>query len=96
MLDLIIIMLATYRLTILAVDEEAPLGLARRLRNLFGAYQTACEEQRATGRITNALCCVDCTSVWAAVIVVALWVYAPVTVWVLAASGGTILLNRWG
>lgn len=95
MLDLILIALATIRLTTLMVDEEAPFGIMRRIRNLLGATQTACEGQRETGRITNALCCVDCTSVWAAAIVVALWVYAPALVWVLAASGATVLVNRY-
>lgn len=96
MLDIILIALATHRLTLLMVDEEAPFGIMRRIRNLLGATQTACEGQRETGRITNALCCVDCTSVWAAAIVVLAWVYAPVCVWILAASGATIVLNRWG
>lgn len=95
-LGFIAVCLATFSLSDMLVRKDGAFGIFRHLRNLLGATQAACEDQRETGRITNALCCVDCTSVWAAAIVVALWVYAPVTVWVLAASGATIVLNRWG
>lgn len=94
--DLILVCLATYRLSHMLVYEDAPLGIARHLRNLLGASESSCIEQHKTGHITSALCCINCTSVWAAAIVLALWVYAPVCVWALAASGAVVIYQRWG
>jgi hypothetical protein len=94
-IDLIVVFLACDRLTHLLVYEAAPFGIAQHLRNLLGASEERCIEQHQNSRITNALCCVSCASIWAAAAICAAWVYVPVIVWAFAASGAVVLVNRY-
>lgn len=93
MLSLIIIVLAAWRLSHLLVYESGPFAMLDRLRFYAGAYPAACEEQRSS-RVTNALCCLNCLSIWVSPVILLAWLYVPVLVWVLAVSAGAILVQR--
>lgn len=91
---LILIMLATWRLSHMLAYESGVFGVLSRLRFHAGAYPHACDAQLQDGMITNILCCVNCLSLWVAPVVFLLWLYAPVFVWILAVSAGAMLLQR--
>lgn len=81
-LDLLILVLATWRLAYLIAKEDAPLRLMARLRARF-----------PLGGLTT---CQYCASVWAAaglyllMLTPAVWI-----VYILAISGGAMLLYRY-
>jgi hypothetical protein len=62
--DLIVLALATYRLSSLLVDEEGPWELFERLRALAGMRYDALSRRYGTNQLSQALTCVWCTSVW--------------------------------
>lgn len=81
-LTLLILSLATWRLAYLMAKEDAPFRLMTRLRErtTFGGLLT----------------CIYCSSVWAALAVLALWFtpFQPV-VWLLAVSGAALMLGSY-
>lgn len=90
----VLLTFASFRLARLLVDEQAPFGLAQRLRDMFGASHLDCEKQYKAGVVTSVLCCVHCTGVWTSVLFVTLYsvAYRPLPpiewgIWVLAVSG---------
>lgn len=95
LLDLPLLILATWRLSSLLTFETGPGAILETLRFYLGATPTNCREQLDTNRVTNVFCCIKCLSVWIAPVILLLWLYAPVIVWVLAASAGAILVQKW-
>lgn len=87
-LTFVLLGLASYRLARLLVNEDAPFGLARHLRNMLSASELECIEQGKAGRISSALCCVHCTGVYTSAVVMMLWIVGlePV-IWLFAISG---------
>lgn len=84
MLRLLRLILATWRLTSLLVQEVGPYRVFVRLR----------AAQRDT-EIGAALECVWCTSVWAALFIVLLDHICPAAVDVLAFSAGAIAVDKY-
>lgn len=83
MLRLLRLILATWRVTSLLVQEAGPYRVFVRLR------------QHAKGtEIGTALECVWCTSVWVAILIVILDHFYPRLVDILAVSTGAILVDK--
>ena len=80
-LDLLLLILATWRLAYLIAKEDGPYHLLTRFRARFDL-----------GGLTD---CMYCLSLWVgAGLVGLLWVWPP-GVWLLAASGGAMLMHRY-
>lgn len=76
--------LATFRLSLLLVQEDGPYSIFAKLR------------QRAKGtEVGKALQCVWCTSVWAGLVLVLANRYAPWLTRALAGSAGAIVIYEW-
>lgn len=83
---LVILGLAAWRLAFLITQEDGPFNVFYRLRQRF--------PEDGHGRIGDLLNCVYCMSVWTALVCVWLWrTELQVLVWVLAASGGALLVE---
>lgn len=95
LLDLVLIILATWRLSSLLAYETGPLALLERFRFTVGATPPVCYDQTSSDRVTNVFCCLKCLSVWIAPVILLAWHYAPVVVWALAASAGAIFAQKW-
>lgn len=80
-LDAIVLMLAVWRVSYLLVYEDAPFKIMARLR----AYTM----------LGGLLTCIYCVSIWVAVAVLIAWVYVPMLVYVLAISGGALMMHRY-
>jgi hypothetical protein len=96
LLDLVIAALAVWRVSHMLVQESGPFSVFATLRFYADATWDTCEVQRKTA-ITNALCCVRCTSIWASVGVLALMklhLLGYGLVVVIAVSGLAVMLDR--
>ena len=80
-LDLFILALATWRLSVLAVYEDWPFDIGKRFRTRY-----------PLGGLLN---CLYCFSFWAAVACYVLWTVAPVVNYVLAVSALALLAWRY-
>lgn len=96
LINAIALPLAIWRLSHMLTSETGPFGVFERIRYETGAHDTACDEQRHTGSISNPLCCLWCTSVWVSAALLILtrirggW---RVIYW-LAASAAAIAVDR--
>lgn len=77
--ELLILSLATWRLAHLLAREEGPFALVKAFRE----------------RVGGALACLYCASVWCAALLLLAQQVAPMVIWVLAISGGALLLHRY-
>jgi hypothetical protein len=82
-LRLLRLILATWRITSLLVQEAGPYHIFARLR-----------DQHRDNEFGKALQCIWCTSVWVAVLMVILDRYCPVLVDIFAVSTGAILVDK--
>lgn len=80
-LDLLLLILATWRLTSLLVQEAGP----------FRVFQWMREHIPHGGLLE----CVWCCSVWCAALLYIVFLYVQWPVWILAVSAGAILYDRW-
>lgn len=81
-IDLLILALATWRLAYLISKEDAPFKLMARFRTRFP--------------LGGGTACIYCTSVWAGIgLYLLLLTPAYFIVYMLAASGGAMLLHRY-
>lgn len=81
-LEVLVLILATWRTAHLLVHEDAPFRLMARVR------------QRTT--LGGLLTCIKCASVWMAALMLALW-FTPLVplVWIAAISGGALMLASY-
>lgn len=86
--------LAAWRLSYMLAYETGPGAIFETLRFYAGASTPNCSQQRADDRITNVLCCLNCLSVWVAALIVAIWLFVPLVVYVLALSALAIFVQR--
>lgn len=94
---LLILILATWRLSSLLVNEAGPLDMFDRLRHLAGVRQNEYGVIYAANVAGRALTCVWCTSVWTGLGVFLFWWYVPYGLWLLvplALSGGAIIVEE--
>jgi hypothetical protein len=88
-MSLLLIILATWRLTSMLVEEHGPFAIFARLRQL--KFLSNGGRPDADKKVLD---CIYCASVWAAAGVIVLWAYAPLLVWVLAISASTCLVTE--
>lgn len=92
-MDLLILTLATYRLAQIVAQDV----ISEPLRAWVSKRGAAPEDLSLLRRWLSYLVhCVICVSVWAGLLLAALWYYLPVTHWLiygLAASGGAVVLG---
>ena len=95
-MELILIALATWRVSSLLVFEEGPFMLLVKLRSLVGVYYDEFSEVQGKNVVARALTCVWCTSIWVALgfsvlhyFGLAYWVALP-----FALSAAAIIIER--
>jgi hypothetical protein len=96
-LNFLVIALATYRLSVMLVEEDGPGLLFHKLRKATGVYYDEHSEQTADNVVGQIFSCVWCMSVWVAGVITLLHLYGPdafeVAHLMLAASGLTVFLH---
>ena len=80
-LDLLILALATWRLAYFATKESGPWGVMATVR--------------AVSTLGGLLTCIYCASVWTALLAYLVYLVFPPAVYIVAASGGAMLLHRY-
>jgi len=94
-MDTIILILATYRLTLMFHSENGPWNTFQSFRNWSGVYLDENNKMVGTNVLSNALSCYYCFSVWIAIILSILywhnltWLMLP-----FALSGGAIIARE--
>lgn len=88
---LVVLGLATWRLSSMLVFEYGPFGLFEGIRRVFGIKHV--EGRVVTMSHRNVLSCVWCTSVWVALALVLLPI-PPVALWVLAVSTLAVVVQE--
>lgn len=86
LLDLLVIALAAWRLAYFIAKDYAPFGLMDKLRKRYVKDRTK----------PTVLTCIYCSSIWAALVMLALW-FTPlqVVVWVFAVSAAALMLGSY-
>jgi len=95
-MELILIALATWRISSLLVHEEGPFMLLVNMRSLLGVYYDEFSEVHGRNALAKALTCVWCTSLWVAIGFAALYYYG-IAFWValpFALSAAAIIIER--
>lgn len=64
--DLLLLGLATWRLTSLLVNEDGPFDLFVKLRWLLGVRFDEQSQRQGTNMLAKGLLCIWCTSIWVA------------------------------
>lgn len=83
--ELIVLCLATWRISSLLCDEEGPWNVFSRLRNKVGVKYNEANELYATNEIAKAFMCLWCISIYVSGIVIILYLLMPVSIYVFAA-----------
>ena len=95
-MELILIALATWRVSSLLVFEEGPFLILVKMRSLAGVYYDEYSEPQGKNVIARALLCVWCISFWVALGFTVLYFYG-VAFWValpFALSAVAIIIER--
>jgi len=97
--ELIVYILATWRLARLLAEEAGPYDVLGRLRHLAGVGYDDVGNVYGANELARGLICVFCNSVWIGSVVALGWLLIPdVMFWLalpLALSGGAVLVNRF-
>lgn len=95
--SLLAIILATYRVTHLVTYEEGPFDACLRLREWTGIrHGDEGEFTEIPERFLPKLfSCLPCLSLWMAGLIYLIWRIEPIPVWILAGSGGAIIIQRF-
>lgn len=100
----LIVALATYRLTLLVSKEAGPFDLFGRFRTWAGVKFDEYSKPYATGQLSEMILCPNCTSVWIGIgftILVGAAIYLNLLTLItflllpLAASGFAVFLFKW-
>lgn len=99
MLTLLVLSLATWRLSSLLVNEDGPWAVFVRLRYLAGVrYNGETLQMEAPTMLAGVFACIWCMSVWVGLFWWAAWqVWPALTLWAvmpLALSAGAILIDK--
>ena len=95
-MELILIALATWRVSSLLVFEEGPFLILVKMRSLAGVYYDEFSEPQGSNVVARALLCVWCISFWVAIGFTVLYFYG-VAFWValpFALSAVAIIIER--
>lgn len=88
-MTLLLLGLATWRLTNLILHEDGPFRMLDRVRQLVGTEKPG----KVTG-LRQLFTCPYCMSMWTAPVVFAVWRYWSPPVYVLAASAITVFIHE--
>jgi len=69
----VIVALATWRVSVLLVNEAGPGDILAKFRKFVGVYYDELSQPVGKNTIADALTCVWCTSVWVGFFFAALW-----------------------
>ncbi len=98
-MDVLILALATWRLTSLLVSEDGPLEVFAKLRHLCGVRLDEQSCAYGTNWLAKGLCCVFCVSTWTGFVWAALYLWlGQGIVWLalpLALSAGAIVIQSF-
>jgi hypothetical protein len=97
MLDLLVLVLATWRLTSLLVWEDGPFEALARLRRVLGVRYDEANRPYGGNWFARGLVCPACASVWFGLawgVAYGLWPDARWLAWPLALSAGAIVVER--
>jgi len=94
--ELLIMVLATWRLASMLVSEDGPFDVFRRIRSLWGIthHDDGTVAQIPDTTLAKLFTCMWCMTLWMAAVVYLLWIVAPVAVWILGLSTGGIIVER--
>lgn len=101
---LLVLFLASYRLTLLISKEAGPFDIMGRFRSLVGVKYDQYSKPYATGQVSEMVLCPYCLSVWVGIGCTLMWVVAQscgiekYLFWVLlpfALSGLSVFFFRW-
>ena len=96
-LHIIILILATWRLSSLLANEAGPAGILDSLRHRIGIRYNDIGERYSMNAVGDEILCQWCNSLWiGAVLALLYWLWPTVTVYVtlpFALSTGTILIS---
>jgi len=94
--NLLAIILATYRLSSLIVDEAGPFDIFVKFRELLGIKHDVGGEISCIpdNFLANLCSCLWCVSIWMAGFVYLIYWIEPIPVYILAASGGVLVIDN--
>jgi hypothetical protein len=95
-MELILITLATWRVSSLLVFEDGPFLLLMKMRSLIGVYYDEYSEPQGNNVFARALTCVWCSSIWVALVFTVLY-YFGLAFWIampFALSAVAIIIER--
>ena len=98
MLELVILALATWRLTSLLVWEDGPFEFFARLRHGLGVRYDEANNAYGTNWLANGIVCPACASVWFGIAwgtAYMLWHPTWMIALPFALSAGAIVVERW-
>lgn len=95
-MDLLILALATWRITSLFVEEEGPYLLFVRLRKFIGVDYNEYSEVIAKNEFAKMFTCIWCLSIWVSIFVTVVYIIVGATIFLpFALSAIAILIHEW-
>jgi len=98
MLEIFVLVLATWRLTSLLVWEVGPFEVFSKLRHLLGVRYDETSQPYGTNWFAKGVVCPACASVWFGIALAASYMLWKPTWYIalpLALSAGAIAIERW-
>lgn len=98
MLELLILVMATWRLTSLLVWEDGPFDMFAKLRQFLGVRYDETSQPYGSNWLAKGVLCPACASVWFGIFWAAMYLLWQDSVWIalpLALSAGAIVMERW-
>jgi len=96
-LVLLILILATWRISSLLVNEDGPYSVLEKMRHRLGVRYDEHSERYGENVVAEALTCIWCTSIWVALVITIPYMLFPATVSLLclplAVSAGAIVVE---
>ena len=95
--SLIAIAFATFRVSHLIVYEDGPADICLKFRKKLGIKHNDNGEFTEIPEtfMAKLVTCLPCLSIWVAGLVYLVWYYEPIPIWILAGSGGAIIIKRY-
>jgi len=96
---LLVLVLATWRISSLFVNEDGPFGMFAKWRNLFGVRYDEQSQPYGTSVLGELFSCIFCFSIWVGLILMIAYSYYPnqtiLACLPFALSAGAIMVNKW-
>jgi len=95
--DLIILILATYKISHLFALEDGPFEILSKFRDWAGVSYSEHSVMQGTNEFSKGLICLNCNSMWFGIVIVIFYVLCPIAIWLLlpiAISGMITVINN--